>query len=173
MSENLKFSGTNKAIGMLLSARNKRIIAMSKLDQVSVFEIAKKLDIGEKTAEREMQYLANEGYLKEVGEKKSDGWANRIDYVNMRKGDKIEFAGKIGTLLDDAHYEVNKLSGVQGSGLYYADIAWEDNVFNNNFMLNRNGLKWKPSTELGKERIKSKVFAEKSRGDLDRWVNLV
>jgi hypothetical protein len=173
MSENIKFTSNDIPLTGRMSIRTRKIAIISKLGgQINVKDIAKKLGISEHTAEVEIRAMVQDGYLREIGD--NSEWAVSNDYSNMKAGDKIEFMGRKGTLLTDAHYEINKLAGYQGSGLHYSDIVWDDRTFNNNFMLNRNGLKWKPSGEVRKkEEVKSKIVEKPKRGELDKWFSIV
>jgi len=66
-------------------------------------------------------------------------WKEVRDYSKMKKGDKIQYRGRVGTLLTNACYIVHPLSG-----LFYADILWDDGSKSKDFMLCLIGLKWKP-----------------------------
>jgi hypothetical protein len=69
-------------------------------------------------------------------------------YKEMKKGDLIRLRGRIGELLSDATYKVG-LYRLRESGLYYADVRWNDGETTQNFMVNLIGLEWQPkhSTE--------------------------
>jgi hypothetical protein len=64
-------------------------------------------------------------------------------YKEMKKGDLIRLRGRIGELLSDADYKVGLYKGHE-SGLFYADVKWNDGETEQNFMVNLTALEWQP-----------------------------
>lgn len=62
-------------------------------------------------------------------------------YKEMKKGDKIRFRGKTGTLLTTPEYKVDRRSG-----LFYADVIWNNRRKQKGMMICRRGLEWKPKS---------------------------
>jgi len=62
------------------------------------------------------------------------------DYEDFKKGDRITFHGREGTLLSDSEYRSGR--GGYGSqwGLYFASVKWDDGRVDRAFMLCRRGL---------------------------------
>lgn len=62
------------------------------------------------------------------------------DYKDFKKGNRISFNGRKGTLLSDAQYKTG--SGGYGSswGLHFASVQWDDGRVDRDFMLCRRGL---------------------------------
>lgn len=61
------------------------------------------------------------------------------DYSRMRKGDEIKLRGLTGRLLTTPKYVTTRRSG-----LFYADVLWEDGTQQKNLMICLKGLEWIP-----------------------------
>jgi len=87
-------------------------------------------------------------------------------YEEMKKGDKINFLGKEGTLTSTPKYVTTRTSG-----LFYADVKWDDGTETKDMMICRKGLKWKPVYSIT-ERLPGKktvlYFMGKTKAEVRR-----
>jgi hypothetical protein len=112
-------------------------------------------------------------------ETKGSVW-QRPDYGKMKKGDLIRLRGRVGTLLSDAEYKVGVYRGYP-SGLFYADVKWDDGRVENDFMVTLTALEWQPQHHSNSESLKGKTVTWESVGtiwtgivtdDFDSWVKV-
>jgi len=82
-------------------------------------------------------------------------WQEPGTYKQIRKGDNIRFLGDEGVLLSDPEYIVTARSG-----LFYANVRWGDGHVQENFMICRIGLKWKPAAP---ERLQTRFLLNQSQ----------
>lgn len=77
-------------------------------------------------------------------------WQQPGTYKQIRKGDSIRFHGDEGVLLSEPKYLTTNTSG-----LFYAKVQWASGSVQENFMICRVGLKWKPAEQQPKSYAKS------------------
>jgi hypothetical protein len=60
-----------------------------------------------------------------------------MNYADLKKGDCFTMISKRGILLSDPEYRID-----HRSGLYYADVEWNDGTTQKNFMICRMDIVW-------------------------------